>query len=69
MTDMPMVDLDRQLTDEENHSDHLADVLTTLLRYIPEHELHAVAVMGSQITIGRIATGALAAHEVRRKTR
>ena len=51
---------------EQAHGDRLAEMLTTVLRYMPEDAHHIIAVIGSQITIGQVAEGVLAVHAARR---
>ena len=57
-----------QLDAERRHSDHMAEVLRTLKKYLrPDDSVeHIIAVQGTQITIGQIVEGALALHEQRK---
>jgi hypothetical protein len=65
---MSVFELEREVEAERRHADHIAEVLRTVIKWAGDIDLlHVIAVSGSQITIGQVAEGALAVHELRRK--
>lgn len=59
--------LDREREVEARECDTAIDALAWLLKAVPDHARHIIAVHGSQITIGLVVEGLIARHELRRQ--